>query len=204
MRKRSTPKAAMPRTRVGEACLRADHARKGASAFIRRAGELHLCPLGAQRRLGQPQRLPDLHAEPDRFRRSRSARRSGEGCAWQSDQTGERVYDEEVNVLTVVANESYHDYAEHLQNEYVADGDAPPPAPTDARRRKDAIRNDRIFYHNEHFQAFWAKLNRRLAYRLHVDTPTLIEECVVRLNRQRFLATCSWWRRARLYLARSR
>jgi type III restriction enzyme len=110
----------------------------------------------------------------------------GRGLRLAVNQSGERVHDEEVNVLTVVANESYHDYAARLQNEYVADGDAPPPAPTNARRRKDATRNDRIFYRNEHFQAFWEKLNRRLRYQLHVDTPTLIEECVIRLNRQTF------------------
>jgi len=110
----------------------------------------------------------------------------GRGLRLAVDQSGARVRDEEINVLTVVANESYREYAARLQGEYVADGDAPPPAPTNARARKDAIRNDRIFYHSEHFQAFWEKLNRRLRYRLHVDTPTLIDDCVTRLNRQTF------------------
>ena len=110
----------------------------------------------------------------------------GRGLRLAVDQRGARVYKEEVNVLTVVANESYHEYAGRLQSEYVADGDAPPPAPTNARQRKDATRNDNIFYHNEHFQMFWEKLNQRLRYHLRVDTPTRIDECVTRINRQTF------------------
>lgn len=110
----------------------------------------------------------------------------GRGLRLAVNQTGERVHDETVNVLTVVANESYHDYAGSLQREYVADGDAPPPAPTNVRAKKDAIRNDDIFYKNPDFLAFWERLNQRLCYRLHVDTPTLIDECVVRLDRRVF------------------
>ncbi|MBK9613269.1 hypothetical protein [Candidatus Amarobacter glycogenicus] len=110
----------------------------------------------------------------------------GRGLRLAVNQVGERVHDEEVNVLTVVANESYQNYVGRLQSEYVADGDAPPPAPTNAHLKRDAIRNDRIFFQNEHFEAFWGKLNQRLRYRMHIETPALIEACVMRLNRQTF------------------
>ena len=110
----------------------------------------------------------------------------GRGLRLAVNQSGERIHDETVNVLTVVANESYQEYARRLQGEYVADGDAPPPAPTNARARKQAIRNDKIFYQNEHFQAFWEKINRPMRYEVRVETPALIEECVIRLNRQSF------------------
>ncbi|MDW8318419.1 MAG: DEAD/DEAH box helicase family protein [Anaerolineae bacterium] len=110
----------------------------------------------------------------------------GRGLRLCVNQAGERVRGDEINVLTVVANESYRDYARRLQQEYVEDGDAPPPLPGNARLKREAVRRDEIFYHNEHFQRFWEQLNRRVRYRVHVDTPALIEECVVRLNRQSY------------------
>ena len=53
----------------------------------------------------------------------------GRGLRLCVNQKGERIHDEDVNVLTVVANESYREFAEKLQQEYVATGDAPPPLP---------------------------------------------------------------------------
>src|SRR5439155_18709331 len=41
----------------------------------------------------------------------------GRGVRLAVDQTGERVRDEKINVLTVVANESYECYVEQLQSE---------------------------------------------------------------------------------------
>ena len=64
----------------------------------------------------------------------------GRGLRLAVDQAGERTHDETVNVLTVVANESYRSYALKLQGEYVEDGDAPPPLATNAKARKDAKR----------------------------------------------------------------
>lgn len=110
----------------------------------------------------------------------------GRGLRLAVNQMGERVQDEQVNVLTVVANESYRSYAQRLQSEYVADGDAPPPLPTDARNRRVAVRNDAIFLESPDFAAFWQKLNRRVGYHIAVDTQTLIGECVTRLNKAVF------------------
>jgi len=110
----------------------------------------------------------------------------GRGLRLAVNQTGERVQEEGVNVLTVVANESYRSYAQKLQGEYVEDGDAPPPLPTDARNRRVAVRNDKIFLESPDFAAFWEKLNRRVRYRITVDTEALIGECVTRLNKATF------------------
>ncbi len=46
----------------------------------------------------------------------------GRGLRLCVDQTGERCYDEDVNVLTVIANESYNDFANGLQKELEKDG----------------------------------------------------------------------------------
>ena len=111
----------------------------------------------------------------------------GRGLRLCVDQTGERVQGDEINVLTVVANESYQSYASGLQKEYVQDGDgsAAPPPPSDARRRS-ARRRDKLFISHPAFAAFWDKLARRVNYTIHLDTERLVKRCVERLNAERY------------------
>ena len=105
----------------------------------------------------------------------------GRGLRLAVDQNGERLFDEDVNVLSVVANESYESYANGLQSEYIEDGLSAPPKPTNAGRIK-AKRNDAIFKGTQAFRDFWAKLQRHTSYTISVDTPELIERCCERIN----------------------
>ncbi|MCW1968972.1 MAG: DEAD/DEAH box helicase family protein [Anaerolineae bacterium] len=107
----------------------------------------------------------------------------GRGLRLCVNQSGARVHDEEVNVLTVIANESYKSFASGLQSEYVKAGDQAPPAPKKPRDNT-AIRRDHIFKND--FQRFWQKLQTALHYRIHVHTPQLIETAVARLNHADF------------------
>jgi type III restriction enzyme len=109
----------------------------------------------------------------------------GRGLRLCVSQAGERVWDEEANVLTVIANESYRDFAQGLQQEYRDSGDAPPPAPKQPRVN-EARRNDTIF--NSGFQLFWNQLKTPLRYRIQVDTQQLINDAVTRLNKTQFSA----------------
>jgi len=45
----------------------------------------------------------------------------GRGLRLPVDQNGERVFDDNLNKLTIIANESYEDFAKNLQNEYEDD-----------------------------------------------------------------------------------
>jgi len=105
----------------------------------------------------------------------------GRGLRLAVNQQGERVTEEGVNVLTVIANESYESYASTLQSEYVEDGLAAPPPPTKAGRAT-AKRNDAIYKNSQAFRDFWAKLQKRITYDLTLDTPVLIQACVERIN----------------------
>ena len=104
----------------------------------------------------------------------------GRGLRLCVDQHGERIHDEDINVLTVVANESYQDYAQNLQHEYAESGDAAPPLPTESRRN-EAKRNEIIFDSDE-FERFWQRISKPLHYVLRVETPALIDACIERLN----------------------
>lgn len=105
----------------------------------------------------------------------------GRGLRLAVNQNGERVFDESVNILTVVANESYERYAAALQSEYVEDGLAAPPPPSRAGKAI-ARRNDAIYQSSRAFRDFWAKLQKRITYQIAVDTDALVQNCIERLN----------------------
>ncbi|MBN1466887.1 DEAD/DEAH box helicase family protein [candidate division KSB1 bacterium] len=108
----------------------------------------------------------------------------GRGLRLAVDQNGERVTDDQVNILTVIANESYESYVSGLQNEYQEAGDATPPPPSNAHKAF-AARNDRVF-NGEDFRRFWGRLCQRTDYQINVDTEKLIELCTHKLNRTPF------------------
>lgn len=76
----------------------------------------------------------------------------GRGLRLCVNQEGARVTDEDVNVLTVVANESYKSFCETLQREYREEGDEAPPLPTDKKRA--AARRNNDLYHSHEFKEF--------------------------------------------------
>jgi type III restriction enzyme len=105
----------------------------------------------------------------------------GRGLRIPVNQEGERVFDDQVNILTIIANESYDLYARKLQTEYHEAGyEKVPPKPSKAGKAT-VIRNRRIF-EKEAFQDFWRKLCKRSRYRIHIDTDALVRDCIVRFN----------------------
>jgi len=105
----------------------------------------------------------------------------GRGLRLCVNQNGERIQDEEINVLTVIANESYESYARNLQNDYVEDGEMEaPPKPTDATRKSAKINKNII--ESKDFLSFWGKLNRSTEYSININTDELIKECIEKLN----------------------
>jgi type III restriction enzyme len=97
----------------------------------------------------------------------------GRGLRLAVNQKGERLHDDQVNILTVVANESYESFANTLQQEYIEqEGEAPPkPKP----KRAAAKRQDK-FYTSEEFKDFWGKLTLKSNYKINVDSAKLLAE----------------------------
>lgn len=107
----------------------------------------------------------------------------GRGMRLCVNQDGDRVQDPDVNVLTVVANESYDAFCRGLQTEYESSGESAPPKPSDARRTS-ARRNEELFKSAD-FEQFWKHLNRKTKYELAVDTNVLFEAIVARMSREK-------------------
>lgn len=108
----------------------------------------------------------------------------GRGLRISVNQEGQRVTDEGVNVLTVVANESYESYCEKLQTDYRESGDVAPPNPSNARK-SFAKRNEKIFSSSD-FKQFWEKLCQRTDYKIEIDEKDLIKNCIAKLTVAKF------------------
>lgn len=108
----------------------------------------------------------------------------GRGLRLSVNQEGVRVTDEGVNVLTVVANESYETYCEQLQNDYIEDGDIPPNKPSNASKAA-AKRRDEIFKSDD-FQKFWSKLCRKTEYTIKAEPDVLVRNCINKLTVEKY------------------
>jgi type III restriction enzyme len=111
---------------------------------------------------------------------NRKRQEIGRGLRLARNSEGEQVKEEGVNILMVVANESYESYVNSLQIEYAETGDVAPPSPSKAKRDK-AKRNDEI-YKCADFRAFWNNLAKQTQYTIHIDTSELISKCSTKFN----------------------
>lgn len=105
----------------------------------------------------------------------------GRGLRLPVNQEGDRIVDDRVNILTVVANESYEMYAARLQSEYREEGYTEAPPPPSRAERSPAQRRDAHF-NDPRFRRFWDKLMRQTRYKIHVDTDEVVQRCVEQLN----------------------
>jgi len=107
----------------------------------------------------------------------------GRGVRLAVNQSGERARDERVNVLTVVANESYEGYVTKLQseieNEYGTEG--LPPKPANARKKKTAQFRKQYALTSE-FKELWEKIKHKTRYAVKIDSEQLIKEVVADLD----------------------
>ncbi len=135
----------------------------------------------------------------------------GRGVRLAVNQSGERVRDGRVNVLTVVANESYERFVAQLQSEIAFEyreeiearygkpiGDLSdeerrqieeeygrgilPPKPADARRRGVArLRKEYIL--KPEFRELWEQIKHKTRYAVRIDSAKLIRDVVAELDR---------------------
>ena len=107
----------------------------------------------------------------------------GRGVRLVVSQAGERERDEKLNVLTVIANESYEQYVARLQSEIEAEygPDGVPPKPGNARKKKSARLNKKRCLSPE-FKALWEKIKHKTRYAVTIDTEKLLDEVVPKVD----------------------
>ena len=108
----------------------------------------------------------------------------GRGMRLVVNQNGNRVRDERLNILTVVANESYERYVDKLQEEIVEEfgAEGASPKPSNARERSTArLRKEHTLL--PEFKALWERIKHKTRYAVRIDTQALLRDVLLDLNR---------------------
>jgi type III restriction enzyme len=98
----------------------------------------------------------------------------GRGLRLSVDQTGKRTFDQNINRLTIVANEAYDDFAKTLQNEIEEDCGVEFKGRIKNKRKRTAIKYRKGFEADSKFLEIWEQLKKKTTYRVDYDTKDLI------------------------------
>ena len=98
----------------------------------------------------------------------------GRGLRLAVNQDGVRIYDKNINRLTVVANEAYNDFAKALQSEMKEDCGVDFGNRIKPKRNRVAVTYRKGFEADPLFLAIWEKLKTKTTYRVKYDTKELI------------------------------
>lgn len=99
----------------------------------------------------------------------------GRGLRLAVDSSGNRIYDQNINRLTVIANEAYDDFAKALQKEIEEECGVEFKGRIKNRKDREAIRYRKGFEVDPRFIETWEKLRHKTKYRVDYKTPELIQ-----------------------------
>lgn len=108
---------------------------------------------------------------------TRKRQQIGRGLRLPVDRTGRRVQDKEVNVLTVIANESYETFAKALQAEIEAETGVEFQdriKPADRPRERVRLRKELTRENCPLFFDIWDRIKHRTRYRVELDSDALV------------------------------
>jgi len=106
----------------------------------------------------------------------------GRGLRLPVDQYGDRIQDRDINLLTVITNESYREYLERLQTEYREEaGVEAPPVENKRERIKVKIKNDVL--QGKLFKNLWNRVSSKAKYIVNLDAGKFIEQCIQEIQK---------------------
>jgi len=105
----------------------------------------------------------------------------GRGLRLAVNQNGERVRDKAINHLTVIANESYEDFARQLQTEMQDAGVRFTRKMVNDNRKQIKIRLKKGYDTDPQFLALWERIRARTRYRVQYRTDELIDKAARRI-----------------------
>lgn len=115
----------------------------------------------------------------------------GRGLRLCVNQSGKRYRDaedvtegEEVNLLTIVPNESYHAFVTTYQDETREDLgiNAKIPKPRDGNQNTNIVTRNEEHFNSAEFKDLWARIAKKTKCRVHFDEAVLIKNSIERLN----------------------
>ena len=98
----------------------------------------------------------------------------GRGLRLPVNQDGLRVWDTNVNILTVTANESYEDFARTLQSEIEEDCGVDFSGRIKDKRKRKRVRLRKQLLLDENFKALWERIRQKTKYRVEYSTDEVV------------------------------
>jgi type III restriction enzyme len=108
----------------------------------------------------------------------------GRGMRLPVNQDGERVFGNQ-NILTVIANENYEDFAKNLQYEYDEEYGPNTAPPISNKSDSKIIKLKTDFQLNPDFDKLWQKIARKTKYSIEIDSQKLIKLCVSDIQKEK-------------------
>ena len=105
----------------------------------------------------------------------------GRGLRLPVMENGERCFDPNINRLTVIANESYDEFAAKLQNEIEAECGVKFEGRISNKRERRTARLVEGWRLNEDFKELWSRIKHRTRYAVDYTTADLIAKAAMRL-----------------------
>ncbi|OAV20246.1 Type III restriction-modification system restriction subunit [Moraxella catarrhalis] len=107
----------------------------------------------------------------------------GRGLRLCVNQNGDRIYDEKVNILTVIPNESYEQFANSLQQEYIDDCGIK----FEKSHLKNAKNERTVTYRLDAFTGplflqIWERIRHKTSYRVQFDSDELINNASQKIH----------------------
>lgn len=106
----------------------------------------------------------------------------GRGLRLPVNIHGERIRDESVNILTVIANESYESFAKTLQTEIEDETGISFGNRVKDKRKRKTLKLKKNYQLDEGFISIWNKIKQKTTFSVNYDTSTLIEKAVNELR----------------------
>lgn len=100
----------------------------------------------------------------------------GRGLRLPVNADGLRVRDDTINVLTVIANESYEDFAAQLQTEIEEDTGVVFKGRIKNKREQRTVRAKKGYALDENFKQLWSRIKHKTRYNVTFSSTKLVEE----------------------------
>jgi len=106
----------------------------------------------------------------------------GRGLRLSVNQEGIRIQDTNINRLTVIANESYEDFAKQLQSEIEEDCGVSFKGRIKNKQKRATVKYRKGFELDEKFKDIWDRIKYQATYRVEYKTHELISKAAKAIN----------------------
>ncbi|MCM8832599.1 MAG: DEAD/DEAH box helicase family protein [Candidatus Omnitrophica bacterium] len=100
----------------------------------------------------------------------------GRGLRLPVDQDGNRIQDRDINLLTVITNESYREYLEKLQTEYREEVGEKESPTIEERRQRVKIKRKNDVIQGDLFKNLWDRVSPKAKYIVDIKADRFIEQ----------------------------